>query len=656
MSYDSTILADSPVAYWKTHELLTSEPMADASGNSRDGTIFAAAPGPPTLGIEGPIETDSGSLGGHGAYGNYVSASGSATDLRTAFSWEVWGRLDDLSQDHGLLTRNGQYGLNGSNLIGFNSGAIQARISFGTAGADTFNLSYANIVAGSWYHALVVRSGNSALLYVNGVLRDSSILLPVGDLVYANYNTGDWIVGALNSTLTGGYAFYSEGVSHPALYATALSAVRALAHYEAARARLPMYVTFSGRSSFIIDSTPPPVYSPVPYLHDFSSPIIERLSRPTEIIEAVDGTEERTGQSTKTRRILTHGIAIMDAQARRQLAGILAYNQGLPIPWPISQDRQQLPAAITAGATTIPGLVTDYRDFDPDGRALIFDSEFNFEEIEIASLAPLTTIDPIVNNWPITAEIVPLKLAYIDQLLPIAAHTSRLQDASVRVSILVEEIADSPNRITTYTPAYTYRSVEVFDPREWGLSDYNDPLDHDTRQKSELLDARTGLFRLDASDVDTSRSGLAYKLELDGRDIISKFLGWYELHAGRLDKLWLATFQEDFELVSISGSTITVTRTSYQATYNVDDHRRDIALIHNDGTTLAFRRINSVAPSGANEILTLDGSVSALANTTLEVCFLYMVRLDADDMELAWHTDDSVSVSLRFREIPLEIT
>jgi hypothetical protein len=165
-----------------------------------------------------------------------------------------------------------------------------------------------------------------------------------------------------------------------------------------------------------------------------------------------------------------------------------------------------------------------------------------------------------------------------------------------------------------------------------------------------MLDNQTGIFLLDATDAPHAQQGLAAALWLKGRDVISSFLGWFENRAGRLNPLWVPTMRKDFNLVSMAGSTITVSESDYEDDYNVDDHRRDICLIQLDGT-LIFRRVNSVAPSGSNEVLTVDSSVAAYASTTRKICFLRKCRLEADELELVWHTTDLVRVVFQFREL-----
>lgn len=637
-----TVTSKNALALWRLDELPGATVIADVIGGYH-GTYYAEA----EIGIASPIETDPSSLAVGQRVGKIPAPSGHDLDVRDDLGWGGWAYNEGGNSPRTMLCRNGHWSLSGSNMLGLSAGeAAVARIR---VNGVTYDLSSNVLPIGTWYYLFLTINGSVARLHVNGNLVDEETTLGAGGIQIGG-TTQHYYLGAMQSDEG---VWWGAGTDEVSIHSPAPSAADILEMYESARNTLPMFATLTGRSSVVLDSTPPPVYAPFPYSHDFNSPIIERLSRPTEVIEAVDGTEERASQATKTRRTLTHSVAIMDARARRQLAGILNNNQGKPIAWPITQDEIPLSAAITATDTVIPDLDTEFRDFDPDGRALIFTSEFDFEQIEIESLDPLTTKDPIENDWPATARIVPLKLAVIDQEIQLEAHTSRLQDAKVRVDILVEEIAAAPNRITPYTPAYVYRTVEVFDSRLWGLSDYTDPLSHDSVQKSELLDARSGLFRLDSSDDEISRPGLGYKLELEGHELISKFLGWYEERAGRLAKLWVPTFQEDFDLVSMTGSTITVTNAAYEATYNLADHRRDICLVQDDGS-LAFRRITAVTPSGSNEFLTVDSSVAALASTTREICFLIMSRLDADEVELAWWTDDTVSVALRFRELPHE--
>src|ERR1043165_4925356 len=100
MSYDSEILGEAALeAYWKGEEI-TGSTAVDASPNGEDATIFTTAP-VPTLGIGGPIETDTLSLGVQGRFAEHPTTPGSALDLVNDFTIEFWFKTDDLVQDYG---------------------------------------------------------------------------------------------------------------------------------------------------------------------------------------------------------------------------------------------------------------------------------------------------------------------------------------------------------------------------------------------------------------------------------------------------------------------------------------------------------------------------------------------------------------------------
>jgi hypothetical protein len=131
--YDDAVLADSPLFYGKCEDL-SGTVLTDSSGNGRHGVIDTSTA---ILGIPGPIETDGTSLGVAEKYGEIAVVSGTALDVRDNFTLEMWGRVEELIGDHGLLTRLGQWGLNGSFAVGFNSGSIFARISTAADVAET---------------------------------------------------------------------------------------------------------------------------------------------------------------------------------------------------------------------------------------------------------------------------------------------------------------------------------------------------------------------------------------------------------------------------------------------------------------------------------------------------------------------------------------
>lgn len=635
-----------------------SDVIPDISVNNLDGVLYFTAGAVEPYGQASPVETDPSSKA---FYGNN----------NTVFSPFEAARIS-VAHD-ALISPSGDFTLRG--FIKFNGGASHTpQMYFGKGSGNpitnnncffigTDNLTQ-RIVGGMWdnannfwsvtdgtylidptvfYFVSLKRVGNSLVLGINGIT--TAITTITSGLPTREESQPFFVHCPQTSPMT---AFYDE----PALYTHAVSDARLLIHFESSRAINNMYGTIAGKSTAELNSAPPPVYAGFLYGHNFTTSTIERLSRPTTVQLARDGSEERTGRATQTRRKLAYDSLIKDASTRRKFSSFLWANQYKPVAWPIIIDNAKLIEDMTAGDTVI--LVdTQFKDYDVDGRVMISqDNNFEIGEIDSFDSSSVTLKSPLINDWPIGSRIAPVKRAYIEQTQSIVGLTSEVQQATVNASILVEDIVASPNRITAHTPEYTYQGVEVFNPFEWGMSNFAETQDHDSVQDSELLDETTGVFRVDA-DITKSRTGIGYQLLLSGRDKISSFLGWFENRAGRLNKLWVPSLQEDFKLVqpgALSGSTITITDTDYADTYNVDDFRRDIAII-NLNRTMAFRRINSVAQSDPNEILTVNSSVAALALTARKVCLLRMCRLDADEIELSWETNAVVRVAFKFREV-----
>src|SRR5262249_8532803 len=163
--------------------------------------------------------------------------------------------------------------------------------------------------------------------------------------------------------------------------------------------------------------------------------------------------------------------------------------------WPITQYETELNAPITADDTVF-FLDTEHKDFDISNRFAVFTSEFDYEVFEIVDMdsTSLTVKEAAQSDWPMTAIAVPALRAIIDQDLQIAGLTNEDQEVSITASILVEDIVESPNRVTPYEPVYTYRGVEVFAPFEFGLNDYTEPSDDDSVQESTHIDQQTGIF------------------------------------------------------------------------------------------------------------------------------------------------------------------
>ncbi len=219
--YRSGVLADAPSGYWRLGEGVGSTSAADSSGNGNAGTYVG-----PTLGATGAILRDSDGAAGFVA-GNYVDLSnGDASKFaftgRAAFTVEAWVKPSvvdtgyryhvhkGLSPDRWNLELSSQYGFAFSRVVG------------GSVIAATQSALFPP-VSGRYYHLVGTYDGSTTRLYVNGVQTAS--------------RTDERSLPAIASRAEIGSDAVSD-MDEVAIYPTALSPERVLAHYQAGTGEL----------------------------------------------------------------------------------------------------------------------------------------------------------------------------------------------------------------------------------------------------------------------------------------------------------------------------------------------------------------------------------------------------------------------------------
>lgn len=215
LTYAQTVLADSPVGYWKMDE--ASGNIADSSGNAQTMTVS----GTPTYRATGP---------GTGNFGvTFVSASSqvftrtdagtSVFDTGDTFSLEVWYKR---SAVQGVVQT---FLCKGTNTWRFYIGTDnKLNLDKTNAAGSLVKSSGAITDTTTWHHCVVTKTGATRAMYLDGV--DVSAVGVDATMVDGN---GDMLIA--NGAAAG--QFLDGSLSHVAVYNTALSAARVAAHYAA---------------------------------------------------------------------------------------------------------------------------------------------------------------------------------------------------------------------------------------------------------------------------------------------------------------------------------------------------------------------------------------------------------------------------------------
>jgi hypothetical protein len=249
-TYSSTVLGDSPVAYYRLEELPGATNAVDSSGNGFDA-IYSydldtnGVPDFPVLGLPGietnsiqfHVYTDSLSVRHRGfvtiPFALELSPTTSDGQHGAPFSVECWAKPNTRPFDYSSpLAMFGSYAdpIPWNNASGWN--IYQTPLSGGNA-YWAFNLkngafitaTAVPIVPVQWYHLAATFDGSTLLFYVNGVMRVSF----GGITGYLADHNHSGQIGAGDNT---GFLPFEGDVDEVAFYTNVLSGTQILNHYQ----------------------------------------------------------------------------------------------------------------------------------------------------------------------------------------------------------------------------------------------------------------------------------------------------------------------------------------------------------------------------------------------------------------------------------------
>lgn len=213
VAYEATVLADSPVAYWRLGE------SSGTAAADETGTNAGTYQNTPTLGEAGAITGDADtSVRFTAASSEYVSVNDHASlDVGDVFTLEAWVKRASNGTAHQILSKgvNGyELLLTSTNIVWFNQQEVAVlATSSVTVTAD-----------GNWHHIVATKNGATRKVYVDGV----DVTTGGGNSTVTNTAT------ELNiGRKTNGIQPFDGWIDEVAVYPTALSAARVSAHYDA---------------------------------------------------------------------------------------------------------------------------------------------------------------------------------------------------------------------------------------------------------------------------------------------------------------------------------------------------------------------------------------------------------------------------------------
>lgn len=206
-AYNAEVLADTPDLFWKLND--ASGNPVDSSGNGRNATSTASV----TYQQPGPF---SGSFSVLMPGGGSVKRTPVPTSVTDNFTLECWFKFDLISVDNQIIIYNGGSGTDGYGLL-VRSGASQF-LRYLAGGVSLGGNTSDVVTSAAFKHLAIIRRAGDWEIWVNASLNAGGITTPgtpVGNFQIAS-----------DANLQGYW-------SNTAVYSTALSGARILAHYNA---------------------------------------------------------------------------------------------------------------------------------------------------------------------------------------------------------------------------------------------------------------------------------------------------------------------------------------------------------------------------------------------------------------------------------------
>ena len=374
--------------------------------------------------------------------------------------------------------------------------------------------------------------------------------------------------------------------------------------------------------------------------------MIERWSWNTDIIPSGDGTEQRNSvRDIPAQRWIFEVLFGTEVQAAR--ADNLVYGwRPLPMALPIHVDEVELTSAVTIGQGNLPVNFTADTHFGVGVDAVIFDDEFNFEQVSVTVVAPtLLTIDGSQPkaNWPAGTKVMPL------HSVNLSAPSAKLWP--INASEYSFEMRNRfPVDVSDNSSFTLYQSKPVWE------SDWLIQGTYGRGFQKNVLRGGAGIGPFYDSSVEKFPK-VQSTIIIDLPDRAS----WWNikrfLHSlrGRQKTFWLPSHRHDFTVES-DGSSVTINvEPAFYASQifgNSLQVRRDIVVEFMDGT-INYRTISdAVETAGVREVLTVPAlSQTATIANVKKISYLYRVRLASDTVDLVHEFANDGEVALSIIEV-----
>lgn len=376
------------------------------------------------------------------------------------------------------------------------------------------------------------------------------------------------------------------------------------------------------------------------------TPIEETLEFLTDVLRSRNGKEQRRALRKNPRQILEFDI-LTDGQDRRLLENLIFDGQDRAFGVPLWYEPTALTVAAIATDLTITVEETTSRDFRVGGLAVLWNSPFDYEALEVSAVTSttITFASALQGNFSVGTRVMPVVSAHMVGTPGQTRWVRNLQKNRVKFRVI-----DNDVDIASTTGFSTYSSRVLLD--DANVVDGN-TVSESWSRTIHVLDNGTGT-PYQATDQAVSRKGSSKGFVTSN---LADLLNVRELlhHLkGRAISFYLPTFFPDFVPDAAIGSadaSIDVEAVNYVDSVQSRQPRNIIRVVKTDGTASDPKLVTSAtAPSAGVERLSISpdtvGITAAVADVE-RIEYIEKVRIDTDQIKIT-HYDGKGGASCLF--------
>lgn len=367
---------------------------------------------------------------------------------------------------------------------------------------------------------------------------------------------------------------------------------------------------------------------------EYESPVNETLAFLTDVIESLDGNEQRLALRSAPRQSF-QVTYLLDGNDRQRMHMLLMDWLDRVFGFPLWHEAVRLTATATAGGTVYQVSGADVVDFRVGGLAVVLTDANTFDVVNIAGVTAttITASDPRVNAYPAGTLIMPLRIARITRAVQGRRYPVNLEEFQVEFEV-TDNTTGAPTGSTTGWSSYNSRVL---------LDDCNvveGSMSQTFGRRLYVIDNQTGVVNV-RSPWDRFKRNQTKGFVSRNRAEILKLRRLLLALNGKQKAFYLPTFTEDVTpkaTLNSGAATLDIENIEYTRYAQARDPKNIVRVTFTDGTSLVRVVQSSVKVDATTERLTLDATwpTTRPVSEVSRVQFYELVRFDADNFTLSY--------------------